>query len=72
MISICFVVEGHAEERFINVALSGYLQSKTSKSINIMVQNLHGGILYSKLIDMLINTSPQYNFVTTLIGFSWA
>lgn len=67
MINLCFIVEGYAEERFVNEALSGYLQSKTRKSINIMVQNLNGGILYSKLIDMLINTSPKYDYVTTLI-----
>lgn len=67
MINICFVVEGYAEERFINEALSCYLQSKTSKSINISVQNLNGGILYSKFINMLINTSPQYDIVTTLV-----
>jgi hypothetical protein len=67
VISICFVVEGHAEERFINEALAAYLQSKTTKIINIKVQNLNGGILYSKLINMLVNTSPQYDYVTTLI-----
>lgn len=67
VISICFIVEGYAEERFVKDALHFYLQSKTSKSINVMVQNLNGGILYSKFIDMLINTSPQYDYVTTLI-----
>lgn len=67
MISICFVVEGYAEERFVKVALLRYLQNKTGQSINIIVQNLNGGILYSKLIDMLINTSPQYDYVVTLI-----
>lgn len=67
MINLCFIVEGYAEERFVNEALSGYLQSKTSKSINVMVQNLNGGILYNKLINMLINTSPQYDYITTLI-----
>lgn len=67
MINLCFIVEGYAEEKFINDALSAYLQSKTSKVINIKVQNLNGGILYNKLINMLINTSPQYDYITTLI-----
>lgn len=67
MINLCFVVEGYAEEQFVKDALRSYLQSKTSQSINIDWQNLRGGILYSKFIDMLINTSPQYDFVTTLI-----
>lgn len=67
VINLCFVVEGYAEESFVNYKLSEYLQSKLSKKLNVSVQNLQGGILYSKLIDRLKNTAPQYDIVTTLI-----
>ncbi|TXJ02121.1 MAG: DUF4276 family protein [Neisseriales bacterium] len=67
VINLCFVVEGYAEENFVNRKLSEYLQSKLSKKLNVSVQNLQGGILYSKLIDRLKNIAPQYDIVTTLI-----
>ncbi|MBX9597420.1 MAG: DUF4276 family protein [Burkholderiales bacterium] len=67
VINLCFVVEGYAEENFVNHKLSVYLQSKVSKTLNIDVQNLKGGILYSELIDRLRNIAPQYNIITTLI-----
>lgn len=67
VINLCFVVEGYAEENFVNRKLSVYLQGKVNKTLNIDVQNLQGGILYSKLIDRLKNIAPQYDIITTLI-----
>lgn len=66
MISVCFVVEGDTEEQFIHNALIPYLKSKTTRQINYTVINLNGGILYSRLISMLNNVSPQYDLVTTI------
>lgn len=67
VINLCFIVEGYAEENFVKRKLSAYLQNKVTKTLNIDVQNLQGGILYSKLIDRLKNVVPQYDIVTTLI-----
>lgn len=67
MINICFLVEGYAEERFVNDALIPYLQSKTSKILNVTVQNLQGGISFAKLVVRLKNLLPQYHIVTTLV-----
>ncbi len=67
VINLCFVVEGYAEENFVKHKLSVYLQGKVNKTLNIDVQNLQGGILYSKLIDRLKNIAPQYDIITTLI-----
>lgn len=67
MLTICFIVEGLTEERFIQEALLPYLENKLQVKIYATIENLSGGILYKQLHKFIENNLKAYCVVTTLI-----